>query len=131
MSVPKKADRSTWHFYVLILGVAQCHFHHALLVKRDTKLCPDSRGGNIDANTLWEKCQGHIVRKACGVGDILQSPLENIMGNRLRCEDYICIHEYGSTGKACLEGKEVYYRIYENVKEVVCYTTVIQGTPRP
>lgn len=42
-----------------------------------TKLCPESRRGNIGGHTLWEKCQGHIVRNTREVEDILQSSLEN------------------------------------------------------
>lgn len=73
----QRAGKSMWHFYGLPLEFTWHYFCHTLLVEVATKFCPGSKGGSIDAPTFWEECQGHILRKACGMGDPVTLSLEN------------------------------------------------------
>lgn len=51
------------------------HFHHTLLVKEATELCPRSMKQVTDSITEWEECQGHMVRRVFAMADIAVSSM--------------------------------------------------------
>lgn len=67
--------------------------------------------------------QGHIVRRARGIGEILQSSLEKRSGHKIEISVW-------PSWKDMPRSEEIYCKIYENVKKGICYTDVIQGTSR-
>lgn len=57
-----------------------CHITSPLLcsvVEAVTKIHPVSRGGNLNLSAVWEECQHHIVRRACGMDNIVVAIFEN------------------------------------------------------
>lgn len=60
-----------WHFYDLALEVTEDHFHCTLFIEPAVCKNPVSRKSDRVPNTQWEEYQDHIVRSACGMGDIV------------------------------------------------------------
>ena len=60
------------------------------MVKAVTELCPGSMKWVINPITEWEECQGHMVRRAFDISDI-------VLGNVLR---YVGI-ENKESGNTC------------------------------
>ena len=60
-------------------GKSQCCFCPTLLVMAMTKSHPCSRTRDIKSNTQWEKPWSYIVRRPCGLGDIIAALFGEIL----------------------------------------------------
>lgn len=63
-SISREQSRSTWHFCKLDSEVTAHHFYHAV-VWDSHKV---QRGEEINSIIQGEGCQGHIMRRASGIG---------------------------------------------------------------
>lgn len=59
-------DRSSFGIHIASLSLCS-------MFKAVTEIHPGTRNGDIDPTTGWQECQGHIVKRACGIGDVLEA----------------------------------------------------------